>query len=653
VNGSLKVNQATLTVKANDASMNYGATMPTFTDMISGFVNGDSASVVSGSANLTTTATSSSTVGSYPITAAQGTLSATNYTFTFVNSTLKVNPATLTVKANDASMVYGSALPTFTATITGFVNGDNSNVVTGTASLTTTATVGSAVGSYPIMAALGTLKATNYTFTFVNGSLSVTPATLSSSPSIVYVSPSYTGTPGTVVNGHTIGYDAFPTIGQGVSAVSSGGTVMVAAATYAENVTIAKNLTLQGAGNGTIIHPASGAGVSINGPANSVTVENLRITGAVSGLVVTTTGVLLSGDEVDSSTTGVCISGGAATLTGDTLLDDATGIKVTGGGQLTLGAGNNLRVDGSGPAGAVGLLVSGASSRIAGLTLNHTAFSGYGAGAGDFYIKLTDAAHQGPELIDGTGAFFEGKLGAQLGASALQNVEQRIDDYHVDPSVGLVVVQKGTSVGGTNLTVFGTDGGDTINVNCNDPRNVWVTSSFAPPQGPFDVSKGRVIVFGLGGNDVININGVADAEVHCGAGNDTVHGGFGHDILFGGAGNDMLIGRGTADVLVGGGGQDVLTATSGQDLLIAGSLNPGYTTYSYLDAVRREWLDAGDHTKAMLHALAQYGVNHPDLPSETCQLSHCGGVSAFIYRKTGKNPSKVYGLRAADVDLGF
>ena len=67
-------------------------------------------------------------------------------------------------------------LPSFTATITGFVNGDTQTVVTGLPALTTTATSSSPAGSYPITAALGTLAAANYSFTFGTGTLTITPA---------------------------------------------------------------------------------------------------------------------------------------------------------------------------------------------------------------------------------------------------------------------------------------------------------------------------------------------------------------------------------------------------------------------------------------------------------------------------------------------
>jgi hypothetical protein len=54
--------------------------------------------------------------------------------------------------------VYGQANPPLTASYFGFVNGDNSSVVSGAASLNTTATAASGAGDYTITAAQGTLR---------------------------------------------------------------------------------------------------------------------------------------------------------------------------------------------------------------------------------------------------------------------------------------------------------------------------------------------------------------------------------------------------------------------------------------------------------------------------------------------------------------
>ena len=124
-----------------------------------------------------TTGSQGGPVGNYPITVSLGTLASTNYTFTFVNGVLQVNPATLTVTADNKTIVAYTNLPTFTASYTGFVNGDNQGVLSGSPNLTTDATQDPPAGSYNIYAAQGTLSATNYVFTFVNGTLTVTPAT--------------------------------------------------------------------------------------------------------------------------------------------------------------------------------------------------------------------------------------------------------------------------------------------------------------------------------------------------------------------------------------------------------------------------------------------------------------------------------------------
>jgi hypothetical protein len=99
----LVVSPAVLAVTADDQSMNHGDAVPALTYSLSGFVNGDTATVVSGSARLSTTATSSSPAGYYPITVSAGLLSATNYTFNLVSASLAVQPKVLDVRVD-----YGS-----------------------------------------------------------------------------------------------------------------------------------------------------------------------------------------------------------------------------------------------------------------------------------------------------------------------------------------------------------------------------------------------------------------------------------------------------------------------------------------------------------------------------------------------------------------
>ena len=136
VNGTLTINKAHLTVTANAATSTYGASPPPLTATLSGFVNGDTSSVVSGVPSLSTAATAASGAGTYAIHVVAGTLAAANYDFpNLLDGTLTINKAHLTVTANTATSAYGASPPPLTAMLSGFVNGDTSSVVSGAPSL--------------------------------------------------------------------------------------------------------------------------------------------------------------------------------------------------------------------------------------------------------------------------------------------------------------------------------------------------------------------------------------------------------------------------------------------------------------------------------------------------------------------------------------
>jgi hypothetical protein len=88
-----------LTVMADNQSINHGDTVPALTFAISGFLNGDTAGVVLGAPDLSTSATSSSSAGRYPITVSVGSLRADNYDFpSLVDGTLTVHPKVVDVR---------------------------------------------------------------------------------------------------------------------------------------------------------------------------------------------------------------------------------------------------------------------------------------------------------------------------------------------------------------------------------------------------------------------------------------------------------------------------------------------------------------------------------------------------------------------------
>ncbi|HSM88213.1 MAG TPA: MBG domain-containing protein, partial [Candidatus Limnocylindrales bacterium] len=205
VNGTLTINPAPLTVTATSTSMVYGDPVPAVTGTLTGVKNGDNIT-----ASFSTTATSTTGVGGVPIVGAvtdNATGALANYTVTINNGTLTINPAPLSVTAANASMVYGSAVPALSGTITGIKNADNI-----TATYSTTATAASLVGTYPITPALsdnGTGKLANYTVTVNNGTLTVTPAplTIQAADATAPVGgpfPTFTGTITGAVNGDVI-----------------------------------------------------------------------------------------------------------------------------------------------------------------------------------------------------------------------------------------------------------------------------------------------------------------------------------------------------------------------------------------------------------------------------------------------------------------
>ncbi len=95
----------------------------------------------------------------------------TNYTPSTATTTITVAVTGLTVSANSATRVYGTANPAFTGTITGQQNGDAF-----TESFTTAATLTSNAGTYPIVPSASGPNLASYTVVTNNGTLTITKA---------------------------------------------------------------------------------------------------------------------------------------------------------------------------------------------------------------------------------------------------------------------------------------------------------------------------------------------------------------------------------------------------------------------------------------------------------------------------------------------
>jgi hypothetical protein len=120
---TIDVNKSVLTITADDKSKIYGAANPSFTFTPTGFVNGDTAGTAfTGTPALGTAATASSSVGTYMITAAVGSLISSNYSFDYQTGTLTITKANTATNAANKAASFGSASVTLTAYVTNASN---------------------------------------------------------------------------------------------------------------------------------------------------------------------------------------------------------------------------------------------------------------------------------------------------------------------------------------------------------------------------------------------------------------------------------------------------------------------------------------------------------------------------------------------------
>ncbi|MGM0945385.1 MAG: MBG domain-containing protein [Bacteroidota bacterium] len=165
IDGTLTIGKKDLTITAEDKQKIYGEANPILTFTYTGLVNGDTK--VATEPSISTTATASSNVGTYPIELEGGVDQ--NYAITLIDGTLTIGKKDLTITAEDKQKIYGEANPTLTFTYTGLVNGDTK--VATEPSISTTATASSNVGDYPITLTGGSDQ--NYAITLIDGTLTI------------------------------------------------------------------------------------------------------------------------------------------------------------------------------------------------------------------------------------------------------------------------------------------------------------------------------------------------------------------------------------------------------------------------------------------------------------------------------------------------
>ena len=154
------------TVTANDYTREYGDANPSEWEYT---VVGQA---LDGTPNRICDADETSAPGEYPIVISQGT--ETNTNVTYVNGTLTITKAPLTITANSYTIKEGDALPTFDAVFTGLKNNEPESVVNPV--ITPTATDSNTPGTYDINV---TATSDNYDITIEAGTLTILPTKMS------------------------------------------------------------------------------------------------------------------------------------------------------------------------------------------------------------------------------------------------------------------------------------------------------------------------------------------------------------------------------------------------------------------------------------------------------------------------------------------
>jgi len=162
-NGTLTVTRADATVvQAKNYTITYGDALPTFEYTVQG-------AALQGKPTISCSAGQRPDAGVYDIVVSKGTVS--NYNVEYINGTLTVNKAPLTVAVGNYTRFIDEDNPVFNITYQGFKYQQTANVLTKKPTASCDARLGSPAGIYDIT--LSGAESPNYSFTYVNGKLTV------------------------------------------------------------------------------------------------------------------------------------------------------------------------------------------------------------------------------------------------------------------------------------------------------------------------------------------------------------------------------------------------------------------------------------------------------------------------------------------------
>jgi hypothetical protein len=521
--GSLKVTAAPLTITANNATKIVGTPNPSFSVSYAGFVNGDTSSSLGGTLVITTTATTSSPAGAYPITPSG--LTAVNYAITFVPGTLTVTAINFSIYVLDPT-----AAGAFTLSGDAFVNTTGNVVVDSKA-----ANAISASGNSGIMAAsvqvVGGVSTSGNARVTKTGTPSFTSDPLAGLAAPA--NPNYTGPaiseslgcnsiatikPGLYSQISVCG-NAQLTLNPGVYVIGSGGIMVSGNASLTGSgvtyilqgggITVSGSASLKG--TGALVYDTASGGISgsINLSGNGTFALSPPTTGPCPGVVIFQPAV---------NTKTLSISGNALAGVSGTIYAPKAQLALSGNGQIA------------------DALVVDTLSMCGNVVVQPTTGNGSA-------VPIPDPLCPGQTMLSIVGTPLNDVIRVTAGSNP------------GDVTVTMNNQNLGTFHPTSRIVVHGLAGNDTISVAQNVLVSAWL--------------------YGDDGNDQLQGGGGPTLLMGV-AGNNTLWGGNGRTIIIGGPGSNSLeAGAGDA-VLIGGS-----TAYDANDAALLSLLNIWNSSASY------------------------------------------------------------------------
>ncbi|WP_216231761.1 YDG domain-containing protein [Polynucleobacter sp. MWH-Jannik1A5] len=485
-NGALTINQAPLVVNGAVTTTQYnGATQTNAAATVTGLQGSDSV-VVSGYATATHVSQ-----GIVPDVLVASGASASNYSITYNNGSIAITPASLLVTGVANQYAYNGALQTNTGASVSGLKGTDTATVAGYATATH---VSQGIVPDALVATLQSANTADYTVTYVQGSLQITPIVITAvvnSATVMYNA-----------NSQTTGFVVTGLKGSDIAAAASGTATGTNAGTYTSNLvlTTSSDYTVGAITNGTLtITPAPltiSAGLTANNKVYDTT---------------TAATIAVTGNQVLEGVLGV----DAVTVSSTGPYTGATFSQSNVGSGLTVTPGTSSTV------------INGVTyTTMAGVTLT-------GAAAGNYYV-----AGVGPQTLTGnitprpitiaTGLTASDKVYDATTAATITSATQTLSGVLPSDSANVSVSSNGPYTGtfsqsnvGAGLTVTPTSTATTIagasydamtgvTLSGSAAGNYYVTGTTSPITASITP---YIINFGAGGTGP-NITAVANNKVY-------------------------------------------------------------------------------------------------------------------------------------------